>query len=423
MAIRRSLLLALLATVWLCCSCAGPRLPIAMAQRPPLVLGAVYPLSGPQGAGGKEELAGVQTAVALLNAAGGIGGRRVTLVVKDAPDAAAGVAAVDDLAQHEHVPAILGSYSSVIAVAASAEANRLRTIWWETGAVADDVTTRHLPYVFRTVATGSTLGRMSARFTQEVLLPAWHATPAGTRVVVVYERDVYGQSVAAGAVDEAKARGLDVVDQIPYDAGNVDPGAIARRLVADRADVLWDASYLDDGLAIWRAIVASGLHLKGAIGTSSAFCLPAFGQQLGPLATGLFASDKPDGTINAAALDPAARTLLARAQAAYRQREGQAMGISALAGFVGAWALLHDVVPTAKATTAEGIRAAALAVDLPYGSEANGAGLRFAPPEAADGGQNERAASVVWQWQRGNETVVYPAPYRDSAPLIAEVPA
>src|SRR5579859_7990730 len=190
------------AIAWLLSSCSFP----IGAARQELVLGAVYPLTGPQGDGGREELAGVKTAVGMLNRRGGVQGRQIRLVVKDAPTANAGVAAVDDLVAKEHVPAILGSYSSVVAVAASAEASRLGTIWWETGAVADDVTGRHLPYVFRTVAAGSSLGRMSARFTDQVLLPADHIAATQARVVLVYEQDVYGRSVAQGALAEAQRR-------------------------------------------------------------------------------------------------------------------------------------------------------------------------------------------------------------------------
>ena len=397
--------------------------PVGGAPSPaPLLVGAVYPLSGPQGAGGEDELGGVQTALALINAAGGVGGRPVQLAVKDAPTPAAGVAAVDALVRQDHAPVILGSYSSVISVAASAEANRLHAIWWETGAVADAVTARNLPDVFRTVAAGSNLGRTSAQFTLDTLLPAWGLAPGQARIALVYENDIYGSSVAAGAAAEAAAAGLPLVAKIAYDVTNVDPTAIAQQIGAARPDVLWDASYLNDGIAIWRAIAASGIALKGAVGTSSAFCMPAFGQALGPLATGLFASDKADASVNPAALTPATRAVLARAAAWYAAHLHGSMDLSAIAGFVGAWALLHDVAPQAGAWTAAGIRSAALAVNLPSGSEVNGAGLRFAPPTAPDAGQNVRAANVVWQWQPQGQVVVYPRPYATTKPLIMDVP-
>jgi len=40
----------------------------------PIRIGAVYPLSGTQGPGGVEEFHGVQTAIALANADGGVDG-------------------------------------------------------------------------------------------------------------------------------------------------------------------------------------------------------------------------------------------------------------------------------------------------------------------------------------------------------------
>ena len=125
-----------------------------------VVLGAIYPLSGPQAQGGKEELAGVQAALRVANA-------KVKLQVIDATTPKAALAAVDTLVKEFHVPAILGTYGSTLSAAASARAEELKTVYWETGAVADPITAqRH--YVFRTVATGSSLGRMAVTFTHDV---------------------------------------------------------------------------------------------------------------------------------------------------------------------------------------------------------------------------------------------------------------
>ncbi|TMD93254.1 MAG: amino acid ABC transporter substrate-binding protein, partial [Chloroflexi bacterium] len=139
-----------------------------------LVLGAIYPLSGPQAAGGKEELAGVRTALQLAESSGALK-TAVRLDVVDATTPEAAVAAVDHLVRDDHVPAILGTYGSTLSAAASARAEELKTIYWETGAVADPITAqRH--YVFRTVATGGSLGRMAVTFTHDVLMPSYKLT-------------------------------------------------------------------------------------------------------------------------------------------------------------------------------------------------------------------------------------------------------
>ena len=324
----------------------------------------------------------------------------------DATTPQAASAAVDTLVKQYHVPVILGTYGSTLAAAASARAEELKTVYWETGAVADPITAqRH--YVFRTVATGSSLGRMAVTFTHDVLLSQYALQRP--RAVVVRVNDIYGRSVGGGEEQLAQTMGIDVVDVIEYSPSAYDAGAIAARLAQDRADCLWDVSYLDDGVAIWNALLKSHVTFKGAIGTSSAFCMPAFSERLGSGSIGVYAADKPDGDISSAALSPSGQALLARAKAAY----GGAMDIPAVAGFVGGWTLFHDVLPrVGGSTTAESVRLAALMVDVPVGDSINGGGVKFAGAGALDEGQNTRAAAVVGRWQAvGVMKVVYPAAY------------
>ena len=371
-----------------------------ISSRQPLVLGAIYPLSGPQAPGGKEELAGVRDALR-------VSGANVRLQVIDATTPEAAAAAVDTLVRQYHVPAILGTYGSTLSAAASARAEELKTVYWETGAVADPITVqRH--YVFRTVATGSSLGRMAVTFTHDVLLPQYRMSDA--RAVVVQVDDVYGRSVGGGEVALAKSDGIDVVDVIEYNPAAYDPDAIAARIAQERPDFLWDVSYLDDGVAIWRGVLRHGVALKGAIGTSSAFCMPEFSARLGSLAVGVYAADKPDAYIGPGALSAAGQALLARAKAGYT---GSSMDIPAVAGFVGGWTLFHYVLPSIEgAVTPDSIRDAALRVEVPVGDSINGGGVKFAGAGVLDEGQNTRAAAVVGQWQAvGVMKIVYPPAY------------
>src|SRR2546422_2065626 len=295
-----------------------------------VVLGAIYPLSGPQAPGGKSELAGVQAALRLS-------GADVRLQVIDATTPQAAAAAVDTLVKRYHVAAILGTYGSTLSAAASARAEELKTVYWETGAVADPITV-HRHYVFRTVATGSALGRMAVTFSHDVLLPGSHL--AAPRAVIIRVDDIYGRSVGGGEQELAKSMGINVVDVIEYSPNVYDANVIAARLAQDSPDFLWDVSYLDDGVAIWNAILNSHVTLKAAIGTSSAFCMPEFSRRLGAGSVGVYAADKPDADISQAALSQSGRDLLARAQAAY---SGGTMDIPAVAGFVGGGAVVHHL--------------------------------------------------------------------------------
>jgi len=379
-------------------------------------LGAIYPLSGPQAAGGKEELAGVRAALHVAQSTGAIKVPvRLDVVDATTPDAAA--AAVDHLVRDDHVPAILGTYGSSLSAAASARAEELKTVYWETGAVADPITAqRH--YVFRTVATGSSLGRMAVTFTRDVLVPTFKLQ--APRAVVIRVNDIYGRSVGGGEQSLAASLGISVVDVIEYDPRAFDPGVIAARVAADHADFLWDVSYLDDGVAIWQALLREHVVLRAAVGTSSAFCMPEFSRRLGAAAVGVYAADKPDADISAAALSPAGLALLDQARSVYaRDNGGASMSIPAVAGFVGGWTLFHDVLGRMNAhATSDSIRAAALQVDVAVGDTINGGGVRFGGASSLEEGQNTRAAAVVGQWQAvGVMRIVYPAAYATGSPI------
>jgi branched-chain amino acid transport system substrate-binding protein len=382
------------------------------------VLGAIYPLSGPQAAGGQEELAGVRAALALAQSSGALK-TPVRLDVVDATTPQAAAAAVDHLVRDDHVPAILGTYGSTLSAAASARAEELKTVYWETGAVADPITAQRR-YVFRTVATGSALGRMAVNFTNEVLLPAYKLQ--APRVVVIQVNDVYGRSVGGGEQTLAASLGISVVDVIEYDPHAYDAAVIAARVASDQPDFLWDVSYLDDGVAIWQALVRQHVAVKAAVGTSSAFCMPDFSKRLGAEAVGVYAADKPDAEISDAALSPAGLDLLQRARSVYARANGGApMSIPAVAGFVGGWTLFHDVLGGMTDTpTSDSIRTAALAVDVPVGDSINGGGVRFGGAGTLDEGQNTRAAAVVGQWQAvGVMKVVYPSAYSTGSPQLS----
>ena len=382
-----------------------------------LKVGAVYPISGAQAPGGRQELDGVRDALQLAREKGFLR-QPVQLLVRSVTTPEQAKAAVDQLIDQDHVAVIAGTYGSTLSYAAATEANRLHTVYWESGAVADLIT-QHREYVFRTVATGMVLGDAAATFTGQVLLARDGLTPSAATVVIVHVDDIYGNSVAQAERSLAARYGIKVLQDIPYASNNYDAQVIAEEVEADHPSYLWDVSYLSDGEAIWRAIKATGLPLKAAIGTSSAFCLPAFGQQMGALAVNTYAADHPNDEINPDALTPAARSLLTEALSTYSvDGYGSSMQIPAVAGFVAGWTLFQGVIPQIRAAiTPDAIRTAAYRLNQPMGSSINGGGVRFARPSSPDAGQNLRAPAIVGQWQGIDEwRTVWPQSFATSEP-------
>jgi branched-chain amino acid transport system substrate-binding protein len=385
----------------------------AHAASAPITVGAIYPLSGSQGPGGVDEHRGVLLAADLVNADGGVDGRSIEVRSIDVGGADAAPAAVEQL-HAGGIRLVLGSYGSTISAPASLATAERGMLFWETGAVGT------LPMgadsgrlTFRIPPTGGTLGRNAIAFTDEELAVRLHRDPASLRYAVSFVDDVYGRAVADGARAELEARGLHLVGSVGYDLATFDAGTVARRIERLRADVLFVSAYLDDAVAVRETLVRRRVPLLASIGTSSSYCMPAFGVTLGSDAVGLFASDKPSANaIDPSGLTDGAAALLARANAAYRDAYDEDMSAAALAGFSASWALFHDVLPAARDMTPEGVAAAAMTQDLPRGSLPNGSGLRFGRPGEPGAGDNLAAAGVVWEWVHpGHAEVVWPAAF------------
>lgn len=373
-------------------------------------IGAVYPLSGSQGPGGIDEHRGILLAADLANQAGGVDGVPIRIESVDTPGSDAAAAAVDQL-HAAGIQLVLGSYGSTISGPASAEAASNGMLFWETGAVG------MLPpdsdrggLTFRVPPTGEVLGRAAIAFIADQVAPKRHRDPASLRYAVSFVDDAYGNSVASGAESELRTRGLRDVGNFGYDFRTVDMAKLVRRIAAAKPDVLFVSAYLDDAIALRRQLVAQHVKLLANIGTSSSYCMPAFGSTLGKDAVGVYASDKPSASsINPAGLRPEARSLLQRANDAYHAKWDEDMSPAALAGFSAAWAFFTDVLPAASSLAPADVAAAARAIDLPRGSLPNGSGLRFGAPNTPNAGDNVAAASVIWEWVApGQAAVIWP---------------
>ncbi len=428
---------------------AAARLPAATPNGAPILVGGVFPVWSSAAPLVAQELRGVQIAADFVNAAGGIGGRPIELDVRDLErpaDAAVIMAAL----RAEGVSTVVGAYSSNLSIPASQAAADAGLVYWEAGAVADQLTGRGLPTVFRVGASGSNLGDNSAAFAAGQLAPRLGRSATSLRLAIVNAQDEYAASVAVAAAKTAIAAGVPIVARPTYSLTMPDWPGLMHDLAAARPDVVILASHIPDGIAFRQRMVAAGLRVGALIGSTMAECDPDFAGELGADAIGIFASDRPTGGFQPSALDPDARALYDRFAAAWASGEvtsgtgvagvsgaysGPGPGSSeytitgpieegtaaagpteeGLSGFSAAWALFHDVLPAAAAAgglDASRIAVAARALDLPPGSLPNGAGVRFSA-DPATLGQNQRAAAVIWQWQGiRSYTFVWPPTYQ-----------
>jgi branched-chain amino acid transport system substrate-binding protein len=424
---------------------------VASSARAPIRIGAVFPATGDAGALAAEELRGIQIAVDLSNAEGGVDGVPNALDIHEI-DAAAQAPAALDAMKADGVEVVMGAYSSELSIPVSAMVSERGMVYWETGAVADRLTGRGLPNVFRAGASSTTLGTDSGTFALQALAPMLGRAPSALRVALVSADDNYATEVAAAAYRTLAAGGASVVAKLSYPVAAAVFGSVLHRLGTLKPDVIVLASHIPDGIAFRQQMLSAGLHTGALIGTTMAECVPDFAAPLGADAVGIFGSDRPSGAFNPSALSPDARALYDQFAEAFGADDGTTnassaeatagdewaagrsfeasatdgqneIGESALeegvSGFSAAWALFHDVLPAAASSgtlSLETIAAAARAVDLPSGSLPNGGGLHFSS-DPATLGQNELAIGLIQQWQAQNQyAVVWPATFA-TAPI------
>ncbi|HXF97962.1 MAG TPA: ABC transporter substrate-binding protein [Gaiellaceae bacterium] len=126
------------------------------AQREPIKIGAITPLTGPFAPWGIQVRAGMALAINEINRAGGVKGRgqgrRLNLVVADdrSVDANAAVDGFRRLTEQERVVAIGGIIGSNIALATARLAEQARVPLFLVKAGANEILTRSSRYTFRT---------------------------------------------------------------------------------------------------------------------------------------------------------------------------------------------------------------------------------------------------------------------------------
>ena len=387
-----------------------------------LRIGAVFPLSGPTAGDARDEYLGAVLAARMVNASGGVAGKQIALDTRNVDSTDAVQRAADSL-RRDGVTAVIGAYSSQLSIPLAAAVAQDGLVYWETGAVADQVTGQGQPLVFRVGASGSELGGNSGRFVVQQLAPRLHRPAAQVRAVLVTADDAYGHSVADAARAALTAGGATVTGETAYDPYAPSWAPVIKAVAASRPDILVLSSHMNDGVSFRRAFLAAHLHVDAFLGTTMAQCQSNFGTALGPDAVGVFASDRPEDNFNPSALDASALGVYNRFAAAWRQQTGRAPSEEGIAGFSSAWALFADALPKATSQTPAAIAAAARSLNLPSGSLPNGSGLLFSS-SPSELGQNLRAASVIWQWQAvRHSVVVWPAAYATGTIKMVPLPA
>ena len=222
----------------------------------PIRLGASLSLTGTYAKLGKNQHEGYQLCIKELNAKGGLLGRKVELVVYDDQSLPpTGVRLYEKLITEDKVDVVMGPYSSPITEAVANVTEKYKKIMVTPLAATTSIFRKEprRKYIFMILSPA------------EVYLEGLIDTAAkrGLKTVAVINEDtLFSKAAAAGAVELAKKKGLQVVFQEAYPKGNTDFSALLTKIKSTNADVIAAATYFDDAVALTRQMKELNVNPK-----------------------------------------------------------------------------------------------------------------------------------------------------------------
>jgi branched-chain amino acid transport system substrate-binding protein len=213
-------------------------------------IGFHAPLTGFAASDGKSALQGAELAVEQINAAGGVNGRKLELVVQDdqaKPDQAVPLA-------NKYIGdglriVVSGSYSGPTRAAAGVF-HQAKVPYISAYAIHPDIT-RAGDFVFRTSFMGEVQGRAAAKFVGDVLKKK--------KVTLVTLNNDFGQALSAGFKEVAGKFGVQVASEYTYAMGDRQFGSIVASVKKDAPEVLYVSGYFFNGGPLVAQLRAGGV--------------------------------------------------------------------------------------------------------------------------------------------------------------------
>jgi branched-chain amino acid transport system substrate-binding protein len=372
----------------------------ARAEPPPVNVGVIMPLSGPNAQFGINSRNGVELAADEINKAGGIaelGGAKINLVVADAtstPTTAGTVA--QRLITQQDITAVLGAFASSLTLAIS-EVTERRDIPLLTMSFADQITGRGYKNIFQVVAKASVIGKAQFEYTAAI------AQAAGAKidkVAIMYEDTAYGTAQANGLRAGAKAANVELVMDDAYPLGITDTTPLINKLRASGAQAVFPVSYLNDSLLIIRTMRQQKVTIP-AIGGAAGYVIPDFEKGLGEFAENVL-------SINTSNYD-----LAPELTERFRKRFGYFMVHEALEHAV-CLEIVVQAIKKAKSAKAEEVAAALRGAKFTGGwiNGMTGGAVQF-----NEAGLNVLSVPLMVQWRGKDIVTVWPKEIARSTPV------
>jgi branched-chain amino acid transport system substrate-binding protein len=238
----------------------------------PIKIGASLPLTGEFSEPGKAAQQGYKVWEAMTNDGGGLLGRKVQLVIKDdASNQNTIVADYNALISRDNVDMLLGTFSSLLNLPASAVAERNRMLYVEPAGGSPEIFSRGFKYIFfAQQATADHQGDVWAKYIAG--LPADKRPKTAAYPTL---DDPFAGPTSEGIEKILAGAGIKTVYRKTYTLDNANFDAIANSVKAANPDLVVNGATFEDGVGFVRALLKVGFTPKYLYQTSA----PSFGDQ------------------------------------------------------------------------------------------------------------------------------------------------
>jgi len=343
-------------------------------------IGTTQSLTGHYSEFGVEQLRGLQMWAADVNARGKLLGRSVEVVHYDDGSKDAGsVAGFEKLVTKDQVDFLVGPYSSSLTLEASLVAEKYSTPMISTAASAEEIWSRGLKNIF------------GADTPVDDYVDGFRlAANAGAKTIaLIYARTEFGEELAASARKKLESFGLRVVLDEGYAPEQLNFTSLAKRLDNVDADMIFGISYLDDSVALVRAVKQAGVKPK-ILGFTVGPGQREFGDRLGSDAEGVV------GVVQwlRGSRQPGAQDFAYR----FRERYGYSPGVYAVIGY-SAGEILEAAVRLAGTTDHDAVREQLKTMYFR---------ALIGPYQVDETGRQKDRHNYILQWQDNHRVVVAP---------------
>jgi branched-chain amino acid transport system substrate-binding protein len=247
--------------------------PAAPPSGDPILIGAAVSTTGSNGRTGLYQQEAYLLWEEQKNAAGGLLGRPVRMVLyDDQSDPTTGARLYERLLTEDKVDLILGPYSSSVTQAVAQVTERAGQPMLAAGASASDIWARGYQYVFGVYS-------VAEDYFKSIVLDI--APAQGYKsAAIIYEDTLFPTATATGAAAHCEAAGIEVVVNEKYPAKATDVSSVLTKVRDANPDMLIGGSYLPDGVLITRQSKELGVNPK-LFAFSVGAAQPDFAESLG----------------------------------------------------------------------------------------------------------------------------------------------